>query len=152
MTKTETVAALRAWAEGSYDVEAAVELLVRAFDGALTEGPWIVHDDGWARFDASQTTEAGHLSVGQRRVLAIAASLADADQRVALSDVLPGLDRDAAALVLAAIAHAAGTHEHADVEVIDGVMTGHGPLPSLYPWPAATPSPRPMRNERDADS
>jgi hypothetical protein len=55
----------------------------------------------------------GGYSGGEQRLLMIAASLG-ADQEVpvtiSLEDELPGLDREYAQLVLAAIAHAAGFH------------------------------------------
>lgn len=153
MSPTETAAALRAWAAGSYTSEAAVELVIRAFGGQLLDGPWIAPASGArAWFDAAAVAEAGYLSGGQRRVLQIAASVAEPGHSIDLADVLPGLDRDAAALVLAAIAHAAGTHEHGDIEIRNGAMTNHGPLPSLYPWPAATPPLRLVQGDHDADT
>ncbi len=55
---------------------------------------------------------------------------------VALHDALPGLDRRNADLVLAAVAHAAGTHEHRDVIAGGALGNDDGSLPSLHPWPA----------------
>ncbi|WP_212747008.1 hypothetical protein [Sinomonas gamaensis] len=47
------------------------------------------------------------------------------------------LDRRNLALVLAAIAHAAGSHEDADLRYDgQGNPTGTVRLESLYPWPA----------------
>ncbi len=152
MNKTETAAGLRAWAAGSHATEAAVELLIRTADGHLLDGPWIARTtSGRIWFDTAAPTDAGYLSSGQQRVLAIAASLAD-NHSIVLAEVLPGLERDVVELVLAAIAHAAGTHEHADIEIIDGTMRNHGQLPSLHPWP---PAPSPLRlvhGDHDADT
>jgi hypothetical protein len=44
-------------------------------------------------------------------------------------------------LVLAAVAHAAGSHEHTDM-VVDadrGIAFSRSRLASLYPWPETTP-------------
>jgi hypothetical protein len=140
----DTVAGLRAWARGLYASEAAVELLVRSHGGRFAEAgnPWIGTDDsGWSWLEPDQltgTATAG-LSGGERRLLAIVGSLAGG-LPVDLSDTLSGLDRDAIALVCAAIAHASGSHEHADM-VVDsdrGVGFARGWLPSLYLWPKTT--------------
>lgn len=140
----ETIAGLRAWARGAYDQEAAVELLVRAFDGRFARPghAWIVTaaraDRCAVRLDATRLAEAassGPYSGGERRLLAIVASLAGACP-VVLAEVIPGLDRTIAALVLAAIAYANGSHEHSDLVL--NPDTGKGRivrLPGLYPWP-----------------
>lgn len=62
-----------------------------------------------------------------------------------LGALVPGLDRDATAMVLAAVAHANGSHEHSGTPTPDPaarlVETGSGKrfsfalLPSLHPWP-----------------
>lgn len=65
----------------------------------------------------------------------LAASLADVGVGVVLGDVLPGLDRKNLDLVLAAVAHAGGSHEHSDfITNADGTGS-FARLPSLYPWP-----------------
>lgn len=134
------VSALRAWARGSYPLEAAVELLVRAGSGTLAGrgNPWIAPGErpGSYWLDPSKVTPetTGCLSGGQRRIVAIAASLADGTP-VSLYDVVPGLDRDHTDLVLAAVAHANGSHEHTDIQLDDaGRLRVHGSLPSLHPW------------------
>lgn len=137
--ETSTVeAGLRAWAMGLYPTEAAVELLIRGF-GA--RGPWVQPAEDGSRFYLdtdlllSEGVE-GPYSGGERRVLAVVASLLGVAP-VDLSEALPGLDREKVALVLAAVAHAAGSHEHSNI-VIDhesGVAYNHGRHPSLYPWP-----------------
>lgn len=143
MTHTDD---LRAWAKGMYTIEAATELLIRGFGGkfAAHGNPW-VHTSSepqgpgqvsaWIDF-AAIPEEAGVLSGGERRFLILAASLAE-DVPVVLGDVVPGLDRENLDLVLAAIAHAGGSHQHSDVRFNqDGAMSlGKGYLDSLHPWP-----------------
>jgi hypothetical protein len=137
---------LRAWAKGSYTIEAGTELLLQAFDGrfAAPGNPWIhtsTTSEGpsqvraWIDF-SSIPEETGALSGGERRFLLLAASLAE-DVSVVLGDVVPGLDRANLDLVLAAIAHAGGSHQHSDVRTnADGSMTlKPGYLDSLHPWP-----------------
>ncbi|OAD97689.1 ABC transporter ATP-binding protein [Arthrobacter sp. OY3WO11] len=143
MTHTDD---LRAWARGMYTMEAATELLIRGFGGkfAAPGNPW-VHTSAepqgpgqvsaWIDF-ASIPKEAGVLSGGERRFLLLAASLAE-DVPVTLGDFVSGLDRENLDLVLAAIAHAGGSHQHSDVCISeDGSMSlGKGYLDSLHPWP-----------------
>ena len=83
----------------------------------------------------------GALSGGERRFLLLAASLVE-DVPVVLGDVVPGLDRVNLDLVLAAVAHAGGSHQHSDIETKeDGSMVLHrGYLDALYPWPQASPA------------
>ena len=139
---------LRAWARGMYTTEAATELLLRAFGGkfAAPGNPWIhtsTEPEGpsqvraWIDF-ASISDEVGPLSGGERRFLMLAASLAE-DVPVVLGDVVPGLDRENLNLVLAALAHAGGSHQHSDIRFYeDGTMSrGKGYLVSLHPWPRA---------------
>ncbi|NKX55921.1 hypothetical protein [Arthrobacter mobilis] len=123
---------LRAWAKGMHTIEAATELLIRAFGGryAAVGRPWIRKDgsDGkpWIDFEVIPECIGGS-SGGERRFLMLAASLAD-NVPVVLSDTIPGMDRENLDLVLAAIAHAGGSHEHSDK------------LGSLYPWPRSLDS------------
>ena len=139
---------LRAWARGMYTTEAATELLLRAFGGKFAGpgNPWIhtsTESEGsgqvraWIDF-AAIPDEVGPLSGGERRFLMLAASLAE-DVPVVLGDVVPGLDRENLDLVLAAIAHAGGSHQHADIRFNeDGTVSqGKGYLDSLHPWPRA---------------
>jgi hypothetical protein len=132
---------LRAWAKGMYTLEAATELLIRAFGGVYAEAgqPWIHTDEysgkPWIDFEAIPE-HIGGSSSGERSLLLLAASIA-ADVPVALGDTVVGLDRNNLQLVLAAIAHAGGSHEHTDVQTDeDGIIVSFGSkLPSLYPWP-----------------
>ena len=135
-------AGLRAWARGTYPDEAAAELLIRAFGGrfATRVQPWVVPLDGSNRFwcDPSVIARyAGALSGGERRVLAVVAGLLGGDP-VDLVDVAPGLDRANLTLVLAAVAHAGGSHQHTDWR------TGLQPGP-IVPWPDP---PNPHRTPR----
>lgn len=143
MTHTDD---LRAWARGMYPTEAATELLLKAFGGkfAAPGNPWVhtsTEPEGpgqvraWIDF-AAIPEEVGPLSGGERRFLMLAASLAE-DVPVVLGDLVSGLDRENLDLVLAAIAHAGGSHQHSDIRSKeDGSMSlGKGYLDSLHPWP-----------------
>ncbi len=67
--------------------------------------------------------------------MSIACSLIDGSP-VDLSDAIPGLDRRGTILVLAAMAHANGSHEHSGITFDDdGAPVGFYPETSLYPWP-----------------
>ena len=139
---------LRAWAKGSYTTEAGTELLLQAFGGryAAVGNPWIhastptpegYVQGAWIDFAAlAEHADSGAFSGGERRFLLVAASLAE-NVPVVLRDVIPGLGRANLDLVLAAIAHAGGSHEHSDVRFNkDGSMSlGKGYLDSLHPWP-----------------
>lgn len=168
-TRHDTVTGLRAWAAGSYPLTAAVELLARAFDARFTRPalPWIAtRDDStdadratparwWLDADAlALAAQDGPYSGGERRLLAIAASLAGGGP-VDLCEAVPGLDRGLLDLVLAAIAHAGGSHDHP-------VMAPHPALGgalfptreragSLYPWPAADSHPGPAVDDDQGD-
>lgn len=138
---------LRHWAKGIYPLEAGIELLLRAFGGRFARPgyPWVQPtDDGSYYLDVDQLTEdtIGGLSGGEQRVLRIAASLLGGSP-VSLHEEIPGVDREHVVLVLAAIAHAAGSHEHAGDLVADlqgryisnGIRMSFARLGSLYPWP-----------------
>lgn len=162
---------LRAWARGGYGAEAAVELLIRT--GHVYRYARRAEDGmAWVDYDlaAEDVWPGGTLSGGERRVVAAAVSLsghvptftAAADGRpfpdsdatswwaaFSLAEVLPGLDRKHQALVLAAIAHAGGTHEHRDTSALqraaatgqplDRSLIAGEPLGPLYPWPDQQP-------------
>lgn len=137
--RTATIAGLRAWARGSYAEEAAVELLARGFGGrfASTAWPWVRACDrpGWYWLDGEAIwTGSGCLSGGERRLLGLVAALAGGQPVPDLAASLAGLDRANLGLVLAAFAHAAGSHEHSVVRFgPDGlVITEPG---ALVGWP-----------------
>ncbi len=140
-TQVEGVAAgLRAWARGSFAEEAAVELLARAFDGRFCRqgAPWVrpAARPGWYSLDPDAIhTFSGGLSGGERRLLAVVAALAGDRPLEDLGGVLSGVDRAHLGLILAALAHAGGSHQHSDL-----VLTGNGScrivkLPALVAWP-----------------
>lgn len=82
-------------------------------------------------------------SSGERRLLMIAASIGG-DTPINLADVISGLDRRVLDLVLAAISHLAGSHEHSEYMPTiqaDGSRTIDPASPRLdldaiHPWPA----------------
>lgn len=140
-------ALLRA-ALGDYSDEAAILLLI-------TSGHWLpqlqhrglitldgnVDGEGlWAHIywpDIDGALRIGTItgSASDRRVLQAAASIADGHP-VDLGDLAAGLDRQALTLVLAAIAHAAGSHEqHHTPRGSDGVPYPGDRLPPRVPWP-----------------
>lgn len=140
MTTSTLPQQLRRWAAGSYPVEAATELLLRARDGrfAQAENPWIHTDDrgyAWINFADINPETTGVYSGGERRVLAIAAALGSRTP-LDLAENITGLDRTHAQLVLAALAHAMGTHHHNEIRrhpttgAIDLIE-----LDSLHSWP-----------------
>ncbi|CCG04788.1 hypothetical protein [Blastococcus saxobsidens] len=142
-------ALLRA-ALGDYSDEAAILLLI-------TSGHWLpqLHHAGLITLDGNVDGDGlwahiawpgldGAVGIGtitgsssQRRVLQAAASIADGHP-IDLGDLAAGLDRRALTLVLAAIAHAAGSHEHHHItRDLDGAPHPGGRLPPLVPWPQA---------------
>jgi hypothetical protein len=144
--QTAHAAALREWARGSYPLEAATELLICTQRGRFVETgtPWVhVEDNGraWIDFDelAGALDEGGPWSGGERRLLILAVSLG-ADAGLLGSNV-PGLDRDTLALVVAAVSHAGGSHEHTPPPILwdeDGqpYRNPHTARPGpLCPWP-----------------
>ena len=144
-------ALLRA-AVGDYSAEAAVLLLVNsghwlpllqtagliaiALDGdAFGGGPWAAVQ--WADLDGALRAGAVAGSGPQLRLLRAAASIAEG-QPVDLGDLAAGLDRRSLTLVLAALAHAAGSHEHRAVfRDDDGVRLAGGLLGPVVAWPPA---------------
>lgn len=148
-TTTELAAALRARAQGIYHLEAGVELLIHA--GSVWPGAPFLRQLGdldgrptMVDVDVEQLLETANTwSEGQQRVAAIAASLLDPDHPVDLSDAVRGLDRRNTSLILAAIAHANGSHEQSDLARDETGRILHPmefrTLPSLYPWPSEDP-------------
>jgi hypothetical protein len=128
---------LRAWAKGSYPAEAAVELLLRAFNGRFAGSghAWVRTDDRgrhWIDFEAVPE-HIGGLSGGEKRFLGLVASMGGTEP-VVLGDVLSGLDRDVVDLILAAVAHSTGSHEGVVITHHDDTVSMSRPG-SLYPWP-----------------
>jgi hypothetical protein len=115
MTAFSLPAALRAGATGLYALEAATGLII-AHATWLTRhddfGHFIHHGAGTAAIDweaAIGALQAGRLpcSAGERRMLRLAASLAD-DVPVSLGEAVTGIDDRNVDLLLTAIGHAAG--------------------------------------------
>ena len=149
MDLVDVETALLSGAMGDYAAEAAVLLLVNdghwlpqlhaeglitlAVDGDEPGGPWA--DVDWAALDGALA--AGVLSGDERQrlLLRAAAGIADGGP-LDLGDLLAGLDRRSLTLLLAALAHAAGSHEHREVSHDpDGVAHPGHKLPPLVPWP-----------------
>ena len=137
-TAENAIEAVREWARGLYALEAGVELLIRT--GRVCENaPWVVRDaTGRTYVDAATLADRSAVwSGGEQRLARIALSLMGGDP-VNLAEDIPGLDREGAELVLAALAHANGSHEHSGFTRDEaGHPTGIAELPSLYPWPTA---------------
>jgi hypothetical protein len=142
MANRDTVEGLRSWARGGYAEEAGVELLARAFEGRFTdrEWPWIRRCDrpGWFWVDADTLLDAlGVFSGGERRVLTLVAALVGAGAVQDLPGLLSGLDRSHLHLLLAAMAHAGGSHQHS-APADDNGQLRLVRLPALMDWPAST--------------
>lgn len=134
---------LRDWARGLYPLEAATELLIRG-GYAQSWRPWVHRTEQqngrwWIDFE-HLPDQIGGASGGERRFLLLAASISDVVDLPGdtIGDLVSGLDRDKVELVLAAIAHAAGTHEGSRIVYgEDGRATGFQRITeSLHPWPA----------------
>lgn len=101
-----------------YTTEAGAELLIRGFGGrfAQTAYPWIQPGEGGGYWiDLAAIPDIGAYSSGERGFLLIAASIGSSELQVNLSDAVASLGREQLDLVLAAIAHAAGSHQHSEI-------------------------------------
>lgn len=143
-TATSTEEGLRAWAHGLYPVEAAVELLIRTGLARRLGAAVQASDDNsmwWIDWPKAMD-EAGVLSGGERRIVALACSLGSSEVLVNLSDAVSGLDVEHVRLVLAALDHAAGARERKTPYIVvdqDGVPSrnpdaGQAVAP-FVPWP-----------------
>ncbi|NCT89524.1 hypothetical protein GXB85_00945 [Cellulomonas sp. APG4] len=132
---TRTSTRLRQWAAGLLPLEAAVELLLRAFGGRFADPalPWVRVDGDVTWLDPDALREhAAVLSGGERRLLFVVASLLD-ERPLGVVDVVTGLDRENLHLVLAAFAHAGGSHTATVLERVDGTVRFSTPG-ALVPW------------------
>lgn len=137
-TSDDVAAQLRSWARGMYTTEAGVELLIRS--GRVYAGaPWLHAEDTRVSVDVDELlVSAGVLSGGERRLVEIAASLLSKDHPVDLGNAIAGIDRHGVELVLAALAHANGSHEHSGFAYDDeGTPTGIVRHTTLFAWPTA---------------
>lgn len=133
---TRTCTRLRQWAAGLLPAQAAVELVLRAFGGRFADPglPWVRLDGDVTWLDPDSLRDhAAVLSGGERRLLFVVASLLD-EGPLDIVDVVTGLDRANLQLVLAALAHASGSHTATVVEHVDGTVRFSTPGP-LIPWP-----------------
>jgi len=144
---------LRQHAKGMYTYEAGTELLIRSgwtartsFQNDVLE-PFDDQSGWWINWEAlgeilePESMRASQIlaaSGGELRMLRLAHSMAAGP----LNDDVPGLDRANIAIVLAAIAHLGGTHEHSDIVpdpdgkyLVNGEPASIKRLGSLYPWP-----------------
>jgi hypothetical protein len=135
-------------AVGNYADEAAVLLLInfehwlpqlRSADlislapDADDEGLWA--QITWPDLEPALSADLIVGSSGQLRILRAVVSIADGHP-VDLGDLAAGLDRRALILVLAALAHAAGSHDHRAIAYDpDGIPHLGDPLPPLVAWP-----------------
>jgi hypothetical protein len=111
----DTTIALRSWARGLFGLEAAVEVLLRAMGGRFADPGW-----PWIRFDGYRLwldpdrfhPTAATLPRREAALLAIVDALASGHPIRHLADLLAEFDRDTLVLVLAAFAHAGGSHTH----------------------------------------
>ena len=143
VTSAAVIDGLRRWARGAYAEEAAVELLVRSFGGRFcsTGYPWVRRCDrpGWYWLDGEPLIHGtGALSGGEQRLLALAGALVSGLAITDLAGLVAGLDRTNQHLVLAALAHAGGSHEQVDTRVEAGRLLWRRVGP-LVDWPADTP-------------
>ncbi len=133
--------AVRRWAQGVYPVEAGAELLIRQGKAIREKAPWLqeIGPEGGQRMVAIDTemlwAKSGAWSGSEQRLVNIALSLLDSEFTVKLHNAVSGLDADHVELVLAAVAHAAGSHE-ARRPIIEGSkLTGYTEPVNAHPWP-----------------
>ena len=138
VTEHDTYAGLREWGRGWYATEAAVELLIRSFGGRFASAgqPWVRHRPAGFWLDTDALAEhTGALSGGEQRVVAVVRTLASGEPLAEVASILAGVDRDNLALILAALSHTSGAHEHtATRRTDDGAWEFYRPGP-LLPWP-----------------
>ena len=134
--------AVRAWAKGVYSVEAGAELLIRGGKAIYEGAPWLNESTSaeGARMVSVDTDflylESGAWSGSESRMTAVAVSLLAGGHLVDLNDAVSGLDPERLQLVLAAIAHAAGSHEARMPIIVDNTIRGYTEPESAFPWPA----------------
>ena len=137
MASCDVQAGLRGWAWGLHSLEAAVESLILSCGGrfACQSWPWVCVDRGCVWLDADQIhPHIGVLSSGEQRILGLVEALATGRPIDRLGDQFCALDRYPLQLVLAALAHAAGSHAQA---VLSANGDGWVLLPPIVDWPTA---------------
>lgn len=121
------------WAAGTYPTMAGTELLIRG--GFVDDDlPWIKGPRGqrWVDFEAIPRL-LRNWPGKEQRFLSVASSLGGTN-RVLLRDVLTGLDRETAQLILAALSHTTGHQARSSAEEPNGRVVRIRPRP-LVPWP-----------------
>jgi hypothetical protein len=127
--------AVRRWAQGVYPVEAGAELLIRQGKAIFEGAPWLRESgDGRGQRMVSIDTDALRAEIArwsgtERRVAGVALSLIGDRYAVNLYEAATGLDPEQLELVLAAISHAAGSHE------TPSKIRGYSGPVNAYPWP-----------------
>ncbi|WP_062516041.1 hypothetical protein [Demequina gelatinilytica] len=144
---TDRTQEFRAWVRGVYASEAAVEMLARGpRPGMLDDSrPWIEANGNWSvdlgdDYDvitAPLLTTSAAWPTSERAYVDVAVSLLGGDP-VQLDEVLPRLTREHLEVVLAAMAHASGSHDHTDASA-ELLAAGASPsrVGAAYPWPPA---------------
>jgi hypothetical protein len=145
---------LLAWAKGIYPIEAAVRLLIATGLDRRT-GNLMGLCDSWGPTDTSvmvyvdweAMAEGGTWSGGERRLLDIICSLGNRVP-IDLGDAVSGLDRTNLTLVLAALSHANGSHQHKDMSWFHDAIANGGTmvrpdpnepyLPPVFAWPVSS--------------
>jgi len=146
---------LRIWAKDSIDQEAAVELLIRGYDGklALPHWPWIISREGMVHcWVDNQQIAFGFLGLSatadvlselpecEQQYLRVVRFFLDPSARLTVSEII-GQDRKHLELILAALSHAAGTHrEWTDIRntVTGSFLVRGNEGGALYPWPVTS--------------
>lgn len=126
---------------GVYPIEAGAELLIRQGKAIREGAPWL-RDIGpkigqrmVAIGPETLWVESRGWSASERRIVNLAVSLIDGEVMVNLKDAVYGLDSTSLELVLAAIAHAAGSHEATAPGRPEQGSNRGGPA-NLFPWPS----------------
>ncbi|GAA2238812.1 hypothetical protein GCM10010401_08880 [Rarobacter faecitabidus] len=135
----EAIAAVRRhYADRSDRVQAGAELLIRDGKAIYPGAPWLAPiGNGLVIDTALLTFESGAWSSGEQALTRIAVGLIDCTHLD--STDIARLDRRQLHLVLAAVAHSAGSHHDTDIEHCpDGSVTLTHP-PTLMDWPTADP-------------
>ena len=132
---TELENAVRRWAQGVYPVEAGAELLIRQGKAIYEGAPWLREVGAEV---GQRMVEIDHVKLSswsrawsgsERRIVDVATSLLYRRGRVNLHDAVTGLDPEQLELVLAAISHAAGSHE------TPSKIRGYSGPVNAHPWP-----------------
>ena len=133
--------AVRRWAQGVYPVEAGAELLIRQGKAIYEGAPWL-RESGAGRGQRMVSVDTDALkaetarwSGTERRVAGVALSLIGDRYAVNLYEAATGLDPEQLELVLAAVAHAAGSHEARMPRIDGGKLTGYTEPVNAHPWP-----------------